>query len=632
MRRKNCLGAVLLVMVLSVVPLVVSAFRYQIGLREHPWFSDSDLYYDFFLYWKGQLLILLCGLLALYTAVGQMSGRYRLEKGAKVFEGKYMISLGLYLVLAVLSAVFSGHRHMAVWGGYEQWEGVIIITAYVSVLFFAYLLADGKTAFRIVMWGLLAGAFVISVLSTGQFFGHDFFRTQAGQAVMNFMISKKLKFTFNFEVGRVYATLYNPNYVGSYVALVLPVVLSLVSREKSVGARIRSALALVTAAGLLVMLSGSQSVTGCIGVLASFILFAVFVAAYPNRNPKKLCIATGVCVAVLAAAVWLNWPVFEYGINKIVNPAPNEFFIKSMESKDGVLQVVTAEDDVLKLTCEGDGGEYQYAAADGGGAQVELYEEEGKWKFRDERFSKIELRETQVADHGEQKTAVILDTPSVWKSYTVVPEWASYTGPGLNQRVFRMYNPFGKIDQLRHIESTGFEENQHFGSRRGYIWSRTIPLLKNHILLGSGPNTFVYEFPNDDYVGMKNVGYNGSVVTKPHNMYMQTWVQTGLLSLLAFLALYAVYFAESMKLYFRKEKYRWSDLFGTGILLGTFGYLVTGLANDSTVAVAPVYWCLLGVGMAVNRWNKNNTEAAEPQHGTMGGTGVETEEGTTDGD
>ncbi len=124
------------------------------------------------------------------------------------------------------------------------------------------------------------------------------------------------------------------------------------------------------------------------------------------------------------------------------------------------------------------------------------------------------------------------------------------------------------------------------------------------MLLGSGPNTFVYEFPNDDYIGMKNVGYDGSVVTKPHNMFMQIWVQTGFLSLLAFLALYVVYFAESMKMYVRKTGYRRSDLLGIGILLGTFGYLVTGLANDSTVAVAPVYWCLLGAGIAVNRWNK----------------------------
>ena len=185
-------------------------------------------------------------------------------------------------------------------------------------------------------------------------------------------------------------------------------------------------------------------------------------------------------------------------------------------------------------------------------------------------------------------------------------------GSGLSRMSYRMYNPFDKVDGLRHIESIGFEKNQHFGSRRGYIWSRTFPLLKRHILYGSGPNTFVYEFPNDDYVGMKNVGYDGAVVTKPHNMFLQIWVQTGFVSLLAFLALYGLYFVESIRLYFLCGGLRSSEKIGLGIMLGTFGYIVTGLANDSTVAVAPLYWCLLGTGMAVNRYNRmGNRDASE---------------------
>ena len=32
--------------------------------------------------------------------------------------------------------------------------------------------------------------------------------------------------------------------------------------------------------------------------------------------------------------------------------------------------------------------------------------------------------------------------------------------------------------------------------------------------------------------------------------------------------------------------------------IGTTAYMVSGLANDSIVCVAPVYWILLGVGYA----------------------------------
>lgn len=94
-------------------------------------------------------------------------------------------------------------------------------------------------------------------------------------------------------------------------------------------------------------------------------------------------------------------------------------------------------------------------------------------------------------------------------------------------------------------------------------------------------------------------------------MFLQIAIQTGGISLLAFLAIFVIYFVESFRMYFRKTAYRSSEIFGIGILLGTFGYLVTGLANDSTVCVAPVYWCLLGVGMAVNRYNRNREEKKE---------------------
>ena len=166
MKSKQWIGAVLLAMVAGVVPLVVSACYYRIGLKEFPWFADSDATYDFFLYWKGQMLILLCGLLALYVAVRQLAGKERGWQGR--IEAKYFVPLLLYFLLALLSAVLSEHGDMAVWGGYEQWEGVIIITAYVVVLFLASFLREGRTQIRVVRCVFVCCVFVIGVLSVFQ--------------------------------------------------------------------------------------------------------------------------------------------------------------------------------------------------------------------------------------------------------------------------------------------------------------------------------------------------------------------------------------------------------------------------------------------------------------------------------
>ena len=52
---------------------------------------------------------------------------------------------------------------------------------------------------------------------------------------------------------------------------------------------------------------------------------------------------------------------------------------------------------------------------------------------------------------------------------------------------------------------------------------------------------------------------------------------------------------------------------GVAICAGTFGYMVSGLANDSTVTYAFVFWGMMGVGIAVNhlaaKEQKNALEA-----------------------
>lgn len=89
-------------------------------------------------------------------------------------------------------------------------------------------------------------------------------------------------------------------------------------------------------------------------------------------------------------------------------------------------------------------------------------------------------------------------------------------------------------------------------------------------------------------------------VSKPHNMYLQIGVQTGVLSLLAFLLLYGFYFVESLRCYWNSSG-KAQHLVGIGIFLEPFGYMISCIFNDSTVTVAPLFWCLLGAGIAVNQ-------------------------------
>ena len=85
---------------------------------------------------KGQLLLLLCALMAFYAALKCLLVKEGMPDSK--LEKKYIIPLALYAVLAFESTIFSKHTDAAVRGGYEQWEGMLILGAYVAVLFFSY--------------------------------------------------------------------------------------------------------------------------------------------------------------------------------------------------------------------------------------------------------------------------------------------------------------------------------------------------------------------------------------------------------------------------------------------------------------------------------------------------------------
>ena len=107
--------------------------------------------------------------------------------------------------------------------------------------------------------------------------------------------------------------------------------------------------------------------------------------------------------------------------------------------------------------------------------------------------------------------------------------WNFYKEDGAARYVF--VNQYGKLDEIQNAPAV-FKGHERSLSGRGYIWGRTIPLLKKSLLWGSGPDTFTVKFPQTDYVMKVNTGLNmyQQLPTKAHSMYLQSALQTGILS------------------------------------------------------------------------------------------------------
>ena len=176
-----------------------------------------------------------------------------------------------------------------------------------------------------------------------------------------------------------------------------------------------------------------------------------------------------------------------------------------------------------------------------------------------------------------------------------------------NEKQIHMIHPdLGVRITPENADAIGFRGKELLGSSRGYIWSRTIPLLKECMVTGYGPDTFAYIFPQNDYLAKYYAYQEGFyiAVDKPHNLYLQIFFNNGLIALIAFLAICVFYLVDCFRLYALKKKYRIEQIYGISIMLAVVGYLAAGMFNDSVVAVAPVFWILLGVGAALNTINR----------------------------
>jgi hypothetical protein len=168
--------------------------------------------------------------------------------------------------------------------------------------------------------------------------------------------------------------------------------------------------------------------------------------------------------------------------------------------------------------------------------------------------------------------------------------------------------------KLRKVPHIGFENKQNFGSDRGYIWSRTFPLMLKTLFLGHGADTFAMYFPQDDFTGLYyDYGWHREttpIVDKPHNFILLNFVNTGGISAIALTAIFIIYIIQSFKIYGKIIQYDiFNNIFtkiGAGIYLGIIAFFIAGIVYDSSVNVMPLIYGLLGIGISCNHNVKDN--------------------------
>lgn len=552
------------IFIVAVVPLIVHLYINKLDPVEAANWTGGDEYADLFSYWKSRWFIIASAIGLSLFIIRSITGRVQLKPDHSLY-----IPAAVYTLFIILSTVNSKYISVALSGFVARHEGLFVLLFYVLNMLVIFNLVNNEKHVKIICNSLLISAAVISLLGLLQFTGHDFFKTGLGKSLIlpsEFAVSE-LEFQFG---NMVYGTLSNPNYMGSYVALVFPIAMASIFVVKKKGLKIASGVLSVL---LLVNLAGSRSSAGLVGLGTGIILLVICFRKHIFRN--KIIIAVSMAIVLVAISF------IAYKVLSDIDTGTPEYYLEDIVLGDNTAKIVSSTETLV------------------------IRFDDPNLTFHDESGNKLEI---DISKKDERTVVAFKD--AAYKNYTVeiLGDYIKVKNTGVEFYLrikpdsMVLVGPGGKetenIAKPSALNVRGFEKA---GSARIYIWSRTVPLLKDTVFLGSGPDTFAIVFPQYDYIGKINAyGTSNIIVDKPHNIYLQIAVNTGILSLLAFIAIIIVYIVTGSKAYIIGKSSN-TATYGAAIFIGICSYLVTGLFNDSVLGVSPIFWVLLGTGFACNK-------------------------------
>ena len=613
--------------------------------------NDSTLS-DLFNYWKAITIIGVACLAVLVFIIAYFKDSIRFKKSF------LYIPVLVYVLFVLISYAFSDYKYFALRGMSEHFEGTFVLLSYMIMVIFLASVVDSEKRLKTVVYSAICVALLLGILGITQATGHDFFSTAVGQKLMtpNYMLDTGVKswdmidilaasgqkaYDFSFTEGEVYQTVYNINYVPLYLSLLVPLAaacfLSFTNSSKKY--RSLAVISLVIYGLFLYNYFTANSASGYFGLFTIFFAAIIVTHTYFKKWIKQLLCLLLVLGLIMGLTTerWLPEikSTFNIGINIFTEkvfgdsgeiPSPEQFenlpgrtipYIDYIESEDNRLDF-SMNGNVLRVTRDTEKGAYELSDIEGNPLYITSTDiDEGWYQILDDRFHDYAL--VTIGNSGENSYFAVKTRWDVWQF--------RYNG-----EKFVYLNQVGKEASLRKVPHSHLIKDYNFATMRGLIWDTTIPLLKDYIIKGAGADCFTFVYPQNDYATKYNLHgilVLNEVTDKAHNLYMQYWVNTGLISLLAWLTMVGYYLVGAAKQFRKRGFVDFCDFVNGGIFCGICGFLAVALFNDGSVNTMPMFYTMLGTGLAINMRDK--WPGDEPVGETSGSDGADPGEGKKKG-
>lgn len=560
-------------LIIVVLPLAVRLAIYSCDYSGYDWYSPNDVLTDFYCYYKSYLLDII-GIFAGVILLFRMTLYREKTKDLRIF-----LPLGVYSICVLLSTIFSVNTDASLRGNFESFESCIVLIVYTILALYAYQIMECERDYKFIWYSILAISIIFVMIGTFQMFGHDLLDYQWIQRLIMTndqfsMFAGDIEDTFTGN--NVYLTLYNPNYAGVTLSMLFAVnwVMALTESQKK-----RRVFYFALATILLTLIWFTYSRASLLAVILILVLSCFrFLKQVKKRQILIIAGALGMLLLVLVCVdATLD---FKY-LSRMIDKNTREPLTSMTTDENGIH---ICYDDVT----------------------YDLYIES------DTLFCMTSSVETPLtATEGSDMLLPIgKDTYAVFYDNEIYIQIADNMLTFVKENDTYFYEtPSGNLSPMTNVDAVNLHGLEYIGSARGYIWSRTIPLLRDFLFIGSGPDTFAEVFPQEDYAG--KIVYSDRpdmVIEKAHNDYLTKWVQTGGISTICILIFYVMLIHLGWQVFFKNRSITntLQTRLGLGCYIASIAYMFTSLFNDSTLQTSPFFWVFTGIALSSMYFNKNH--------------------------
>lgn len=216
-KKKRIYDCIPVLIVLCILPFITYLHVYTEDMENYSWYGLDTELTDFFSYGKLVVFCFITTYMAGKLIWERLQGRWKMGKS----KYTYLFSGAVFCFL--ISALCAEKKQLALWGGYQHFEGLFVLFGYLIVCMYTYYFVKDEESRILVLNGLAVTAFILCMIGFLQMAGKDPVFWEWVQKLIIPSSKEGVHLESRMRQRTVYLTLANANYASMYLSALIPV-------------------------------------------------------------------------------------------------------------------------------------------------------------------------------------------------------------------------------------------------------------------------------------------------------------------------------------------------------------------------------------------------------------------------